>query len=39
MVGFINDSKIRYYTRIRENFKGYNPRDGHTIKVLGYLIS
>lgn len=32
-IGFLNDYKIRYYIRIRENFKVYIPRNGHIIKA------
>lgn len=32
-IGFLNAYKIRYYIRIRENFKVYVPRNGHIIKA------
>lgn len=32
-IGFLNDNKIRYYIRIKENFKVYMPRNGHTVKA------
>ena len=32
-IKYLNDKKIRYYIRIRNNFKVYLPRKGHSIKV------
>lgn len=32
-IGFLNDNKIRYYIRIRENFKVITPRNGHVNKA------
>ena len=31
--GFLNDNNIRYYIRIKQNFKVYIPRNGHTVKA------
>jgi hypothetical protein len=32
-IGFLNNNKIRYYIRIKENFKVYIPRNGHIVKA------
>lgn len=32
-IGFLNHNRIRYYIRIRENFKVIIPRNGHIIKA------
>ena len=32
-IGFLNDNHIRYYIRIKENFKVIIPRNGNTIKA------
>lgn len=31
--GFLNDNGIRYYIRIKENFKVFIPRNGNTVKA------
>lgn len=31
--GFLNDNRIRYYIRIKENFKVFIPRNGHVVKA------
>lgn len=32
-IGYLNNNNIRYYIRIKENFKVFNPRNGKTVRA------